>query len=107
MTEPEADAREAVFLSPAKFTGIRASFTFDKASGSWTATLDNSNDDASALTASQGVDDALTATSADGLSSQMINNTITDPNGAVAISGEAFGAMSGQDPPPIQTKPSP
>ncbi len=46
MTDPEADAREAVFPSPAKFTGTRGSFTFDEASGFWTDTQANSNDDA-------------------------------------------------------------
>ncbi len=51
MTEPEADAREAVFWTPEKFTGNYGSYTLDEVSGSWTDTLNNSNNDANALTA--------------------------------------------------------
>ncbi len=46
LTESEANVREAPFRIPPKFTGNYGSFTFDEVSGSWTDTLDNSNDDA-------------------------------------------------------------
>ncbi len=45
LTDPEADAREALFRIPPKFTWTSGSFTFDEVSGAWTYTLDNSNDD--------------------------------------------------------------
>ncbi len=46
------------------------------------------------MTVGQIVDDALTATSAEGASSQVIDNIFTGTNYAAAISGEAGASMT-------------
>ncbi len=94
-----------VFRTPAKFTVAHGSFTFDKASGSWTDTMDNSNDEANALTASKVMHDNLTATAADGSSPQVVGATRTDVNKATAIGGQGGGGMIEQAAPPSKRPP--
>jgi VCBS repeat-containing protein/ELWxxDGT repeat protein len=76
----DIDPGEAVFKEPASLAGTYGDFSFDRLTGVWDYTLDNSRTEVQALAAGEVVHDKLTVTSADGTASQQID---------VAIAGTA------------------
>src|SRR5262249_42595407 len=94
LTVSDADSGEAVFQSPASLNGAYGSFTFDAATGAWTAKLGNGSAAGEGRKARQKDSDRLAVTSQDGAASQAIVVTITGANDAATISGTATGAVT-------------
>jgi T1SS-143 domain-containing protein len=90
----DADTGQSSFATPASLAGTYGTFTFNKASGVWSYTLDNSKAATQALTAGQEVHDTLSVTSLDGTASQTIDVTVTGANDTASISGTATGSVT-------------
>ncbi len=96
-----ANAGDSLFRTRTNFTESHGSSAFHDAGGVWSDTLNNSNDDANALTEGTVTRDALTATSADGSSFQVVGTTLTHVYVATAIGGQVGDAMPERSPPLI------
>ncbi|MEA1832184.1 cadherin domain-containing protein [Methylobacterium durans] len=93
LTVSDVDTGENKFqaVSASALTAKYGTFTFDKDSGAWTYTLDQTKADS--LVAGQKVTDTLKVTSFDNTASQDITVNITGANDTAKISGTATGTV--------------
>ncbi len=90
----DVDTGQAAFQAPASTSGTYGNFSLDTATGLWTYALRNADANVQALTAGEGVTDALTVKSIDGTATYQLVVSITGTNDAPAITGAVTATVA-------------